>query len=251
MSEDKQLDRGRILIADDEDTFLNSTADLLRREGYACDTATNADAADELLRANKYDLLISDIKMPGNPNLELIHSIPQVAVGMPVILVTGYPSVDSAIRSLQLPVAAYLVKPIDFDELLNHVRSAVGRYRLYQVILRVQERLGHWQEDMQRTEAVVRQSQVGVSPVPVDMFMDLTLANIVASLTDLRNLIESLQHHEGSKEACHLLGCPRPAAFVKTMHEVIEVLKGTKNSFKSKELGELRQRLESLVQELE
>ncbi len=251
MTADETGTKGRILVADDEETFLNATADLLRREGYLCDTATNASTAAELLEKNVYDLLIADIKMPGNPNLELIQKMPMIAEGMPVILMTGYPSVDSAIRSLNLPVSAYLVKPLDFEELLEHVQRAIGRHHLFLTMRRVQDRLKHWQTDLQNTEHVMLQEAGQTSAVPLDLFLDLTLANIVASLGDLRSLIEGLHKEEGSAGVCHLLGCPRPASFLKTLHEVIEVLKKTKSAFKSKELGELRQKLESLAQKME
>ena len=61
---------GRILFADDEETFLQASCDLLRREGYACDGVPDASAAMQKLAAKKYDLLIADIKMPGNAELE-------------------------------------------------------------------------------------------------------------------------------------------------------------------------------------
>ena len=124
-------DQGRILIADDEETFLNSMADLLRQAGYQCDCAPNAIVAAELLRNANYDLLIADIKMEGNFELELIRDLPQLAEGMSVILVTGYPSLKSAIQSLQLPVVAYLIKPFEFNELLVQIQISVKNYRFF------------------------------------------------------------------------------------------------------------------------
>ena len=115
----------RILIADDEESFLYSTADILRREGYDCSCASDARAATEMLRKESYDLLIADIKMQGNADLEFIKALPQIADGMPVILVTGYPSLNSAIESIQLPVVAYLVKPFELNELLVRVKDVI------------------------------------------------------------------------------------------------------------------------------
>ena len=120
---------GRILIVDDDETFLFSTADLLRREGYTCDCAPDAAAAAERLRAEDYDLLIADIKMPDNKELVFIRDVPRIAEGMPIILVTGYPSLYSAIQSIQLPVVAYMIKPIDFDELLERVQRSIEIFR--------------------------------------------------------------------------------------------------------------------------
>ena len=115
----------RILIADDEESFLYSTADILRREGYDCSCAADALAATEMLKEDSYDLLIADIKMQGNSDLEFIKALPQIAEGMPVILVTGYPSLNSAIESIQLPVVAYLVKPFELNELLVRVEDVI------------------------------------------------------------------------------------------------------------------------------
>ena len=84
-------DQGRILIADDEKVFLESTADLLRRAGYECSCVPDAPSAIEELRKEEYDLLIADIKMPGNPDLELVRELPNIAEGMPVILVVPSP----------------------------------------------------------------------------------------------------------------------------------------------------------------
>ena len=118
--------RGRILIADDEETFLQSTADLLRGEGYECTCASDAKTTVEKLRKKKYDLLIADIKMQGNSDLQLIKNLPEIVGRMPVILVTGYPSLSSAVQSITLPVVGYLIKPFEFTELLSVAQSAIA-----------------------------------------------------------------------------------------------------------------------------
>lgn len=82
-----------------------------------------------LLATRRYELLIADLQMPGNTQFELVEQLEQIAPEVPVILVTGYPTLASAIRAVELPVVAYLVKPFDFDELLKHVRKAIQRRR--------------------------------------------------------------------------------------------------------------------------
>ncbi len=143
---------GRILIADDEETFLHSTADLLRRQGHECDTAQDGPAAIKMLVAKEYDLLIADIRMPGNPELELILDLPKIAAGLPVILVTGYPSIRSAIQSVQLQVAAYLVKPFEFDELLAQVQVLISHIHTYRTIRSARQRLLDLCHDLQSIE---------------------------------------------------------------------------------------------------
>lgn len=117
----------KILIADDDETFLLATTDLLRREGYECYYAPDAKTVIETLKSVKFDLLISDINMPGNNELELIKELPEIAEGLPVILITGSLYSDAQIQSLKPSVTACLSKPLDFEELLMHVRSSIGR----------------------------------------------------------------------------------------------------------------------------
>jgi len=99
-------DPARILVADDEETFRVTTVDLFLEEGFGCSGASDSFRAVQMLRAGRFDLLIADINMPGNANLELVQQMHELDSTVPVILVTGYPSVCSAVASIRLPVPA-------------------------------------------------------------------------------------------------------------------------------------------------
>jgi DNA-binding NarL/FixJ family response regulator len=176
---------GHILIADDEELFLHSTAALLRREGYACTCAPDAATVAALLREAPYDLLIADIKMPGNRNLELIRELPRIAEGLSVILVTGHPSLQSAIQSIQLPVVAYLVKPLDFEDLQAEVQSAIERARTYRAVRGMQQRVQGWYQDLEGLSQWMRTRPEGAA-TDVDAFVALTLGNLGSCLAELR-----------------------------------------------------------------
>jgi DNA-binding NarL/FixJ family response regulator len=117
----------RILLADDEETFRTSVAVLLRREGFVCDTAGSGGEVAELLSHNTYDLLVTDLRMPGNAQLEVLQACE--SGNMPVIIVTAYPSVPTAVEAVRRAVVDYLVKPFDFEELLRAVRRALDTRR--------------------------------------------------------------------------------------------------------------------------
>ena len=119
---------GRILIADDDQRFQNVTAGMLRRSGYVCDSAFDADQARELLTRNTYDLILSDIKMPGNVNMEFIKELPTIVGSVPIIIVTGYPSLQSAMQAIGLSVKGYITKPFDYHILLSQVRAWIEQY---------------------------------------------------------------------------------------------------------------------------
>jgi DNA-binding NtrC family response regulator len=128
-------DSARILIADDEEMFLNSTASLLRKKGYKCDCATSAKLATKMLSQKEYDLLISDIYMPGNSGFELIRYLTKYYEGLPVFLVTGYPSMRAAAYALELPpVVGYFTKPIDFNKLFEKMKETIQNYRIYRTV---------------------------------------------------------------------------------------------------------------------
>ncbi len=112
----------RILIADDDETFLLSTADLLKREGYKCDCVEDVSSAIEKLNEVSYDLIISDIRIPGNTEFEFLDYLSESELKIPIILVTGYPSAYQT-GARKLSVMACLPKPFQLEELLDFVRK--------------------------------------------------------------------------------------------------------------------------------
>jgi two-component system response regulator HydG len=119
----------RILIADDEPLFLRTTAALLRKEGFHCTTAANGSAALEALSQEQFDLVLSDLNMPGNMKLELLRTGRTKWPEIPLIVVTGAPSLPTAIESVRLGITDYLLKPVKFEDLISSVRRALAHGR--------------------------------------------------------------------------------------------------------------------------
>jgi CheY-like chemotaxis protein len=235
---------GQILLADDDETFTHAAAELLKRDGYRCETVASGAAALARTRERQFDLLITDLEMPGNADLQLVRDIAGEGGGLPVIILTGYPSVRSAVACIELPVAAYLTKPIDFPLLSQRVRGAVSRFRSYQVMQRTESRLKSYREEFSSTAAAL--PAAGGSPV--DVFLALTLRNVMGSLTDLEQLGKALSAQPVQAHPCQLLNCPRGAQLHDAVVETIRVLEETKSAFKSKTLADLRHQLELLLE---
>ncbi len=121
------MTQSRILIADDEPLYLRTTGELLRKAGYECVCVSDANQAIESLRQAAFDLVLSDLNMPGNLKLELLHQHYLLQPGTPLIVITGVPSLPTAIESIRLGIADYLLKPVKFEDLLTSVRRALGR----------------------------------------------------------------------------------------------------------------------------
>ncbi|HYG21263.1 MAG TPA: response regulator [Verrucomicrobiae bacterium] len=230
----------RILFADDDSAFRESYAELLRRHGYHCRCTADSAAALEVLRNEPVDLLLADIHMPGNADLALVREAAVVCEGVPTILMTGRPSVESAALSVRLPVIGYLVKPPDLRELLSLIAEAVPRYRRLRSMAAARDHLGKWTEDLAALEARLRRSDSATEQVTHDYFR-VTLGNLMLQLADLTRLLEICRTREAVTPAFQELD------FANAVRHTIDVLERTRRQFRSKELGDLRRRLESLV----
>jgi DNA-binding response OmpR family regulator len=238
--------QGQLLIADDEEVFLLSTAELLRQEGFAVDCARDAREAARLLREFRYDVLVSDIRMPGNPDLALIQGIPEPNAGIPVILVTGYPSAPTAIQAINLSVLAYLVKPLDFEDLLARVREGVQLRKVQQAVVSSSKRIQDWSAEL--GELAESFGRTGLSGhVSVQQVLAMTLGRMGETLLDLKHLVDLTTPGKGT-DLCPIQNCPRLDMYERVIREGIETLERTKGSFKSRELGDLRQKLEQSIE---
>ncbi len=236
------MSRGRILIADDEPTFLHSTAELLRGEGYTVETVEDAPQAVSAIAKASYDLLITDLEMPGNADLDLVQQVSHLSGGLPIIIITGFPSVRSAVACIELPVTAYLVKPVDFTLLLARVSAAVARFRSYQTMQDTEARLREYRRKLDVLPAAADEARSGV-----DLFLAMTLRNVMGSLSDLEHLGQALAGKgDAQSHPCQLINCPRGAQLQQAIDDTIAVLEDTRSTFKSKALGDLRHRLELL-----
>lgn len=161
-----------------------------------------------------------------------------------MILVAEDPSPGSIIAAVRLQVEACLIKPVDSTELLECVRNAIERFRAYHFLDASLQRLAGWRKGLTDVREHMPRTAAGV---PVRAFLDLTLQNIVEALLDIRNLAISAASRGGEQDACHLLGCPRVEALSGAVQEAITVLGRTKGAFKSKQLGDLRHKLEEVM----
>ena len=122
--------QGSILVVDDEFSVRDSLESWFRRDGFRTGTAASAEEALTLLRDGTWDVVLADIRMPGMDGLELQRRIHAIDPELPVILITAYASVESAVKALKNGAFDYVTKPIDPDELSHLVQRAFERRRL-------------------------------------------------------------------------------------------------------------------------
>ncbi|HCS51507.1 sigma-54 dependent transcriptional regulator [uncultured Rubinisphaera sp.] len=117
----------KILIADDEPLYLRTTGQLLRNAGYECVCVSDANSALEKLRSESFDLILSDLNMPGNLKLELLQQGRSRWPHIPLIVITGVPSLPTAIESVRLGITDYLLKPVKYEDLITSVSRVLAQ----------------------------------------------------------------------------------------------------------------------------
>ena len=120
----------KILIADDEKGIRDSLQMILTEEGYNTTAVANGLEALQLIEQNEYQLVISDIKMPTVDGMELLEKCSKIAPDTYFIIMTAYASVETAVAALRNGAYDYLLKPVEFDDLLIRVKRLIDFKKL-------------------------------------------------------------------------------------------------------------------------
>ena len=120
------MEKGKVLVIDDEQIVLDSVATLLRDEGFDVDISLRGREGLDWAIERKYDVILSDIRMPDIGGMRVLRDIKRIHPSLPVIMITGYASVDSAIQAMKLGAAEYIEKPFEPEQLIDSVNRALG-----------------------------------------------------------------------------------------------------------------------------
>lgn len=123
-------DEVRVLLVDDDPAVLRAYGASLARHGVRVDTASNGKEAAERVKAGAYDAIVSDVSMPEMTGIEFLKAVRAHDLDVPVILMTGQPEVESAIRAVEYGAFRYLVKPVAGQELWDTTLRAARLHKL-------------------------------------------------------------------------------------------------------------------------
>ena len=112
----------KILIVDDEKIIRESLSYILKKEGYDVEEAENGLVAYEMLLKNSFDLVVTDLEMPSMKGIELLEKIKQVNIQTSVIIITAFGSLNTAISALRNGASDYILKPVEFDEIILKIK---------------------------------------------------------------------------------------------------------------------------------
>jgi len=147
----------QVLAVDDSHSICILISRWLQKEGYLCDIANNVDEALDKLTSNQYQLVISDIMMPGRTGIDLLEILKDSYPHIAVIMATAVDNRETAIKTLQLGAYGYVMKPFDKNEFLISVVNALERRRLTLASREYEKRLE--EEVRERTDDIRRREE--------------------------------------------------------------------------------------------
>jgi len=140
----------RVLVVDDEMSILVGVQLFLREADYETDVAGDTQVAQELLAQGTYDVVVSDIVMPGVSGVALLRQIRATAPDVQVIMMTGEPTAETAVEAVRAGAADYLIKPVSKNAILRSVATAAQTKRLKDERRRLQEENRIYQQNLEQ-----------------------------------------------------------------------------------------------------
>ncbi len=134
--------KAHLLLVDDNPNTLASLSRAFRMEGHEVTVCDNANRAVELLRTETFDLILSDVVMPGKSGIEMLEELKKAGVKTPIVLVSGQANIEMAVRATKLGALDFLEKPSSTDKLLITIENALRLSRLQAENRELKSRLG-------------------------------------------------------------------------------------------------------------
>lgn len=131
----------RILVVDDEQVIRDILSEFLSMEGYVVRSVESGERALTELRLRPYDMVISDLKMPGISGIELLERISEESINVLTVIMTGFGTVETAIAAMKKGAYDYILKPFKVEEVMHVVRRGLERQRLQAENIRLRESL--------------------------------------------------------------------------------------------------------------
>ncbi len=181
--EQTTLENSAILIIDDEESLRLTFQLFLQRQGYSpVHTAASFEEALTVIADNHFDLIISDIVLEGNSGIDLLRRIREMGVLCPVVMVTGYPNVETASEAVRLGAFDYISKPVDKETLLKTARLALRQYRLEREKSRTEQENKQYQNLLETIFRSVSDAIITVDPNLTIVTMNQAAASLLREL---------------------------------------------------------------------
>ena len=241
-----------IFLIEDDESMRVTMEEFLVRAGYAVETASSeAHAFSKLSHTDFCDripVVITDLSLP-DVGPDFLSRLREQLPNSGLIVLTGYPSVQSAITSMNIRCLGYLTKPFNEIDLLEMVAVGIDSWlSMRKVRMQLQSFITRQTEILANSQEVLRKLHQNPT-VSAQSFVSICAASAESAITGLVQMVTQLSSDapERGKDVCSLFECPRLTAFERLTQDSINVLERTKQSFHSKELAVLRQSLTAFL----
>src|SRR5215470_16811480 len=171
------MPHAHLLVVDDEPSILTTLQKALTLEGYSVDVAGGMKVADEKLKKRSYDLCLFDVQLPDGDGLTLLAQLRAAKSEVPVIMMSGHATIDTAVKATRLGALNFLEKPINTDALLIAVETALR---------------------LQRAEAEARELRAAAG----------TTGELVGGSAPIKKLVEQIARPAKSSSRARFISCP-------------------------------------------
>ena len=182
-----------VLVVDDEEAIRRTVSDILSDEGYRPLAASEGSAALRLLEREGVDLVLLDVAMPGRDGLEVLAELRQRNPGLPVIMMSGHGTVETAVRATKLGAHDFLEKPLTYDKLVLVVQNTLASARLERENAQLREEISHRNELIGESQVMFELKQQLSQAAPTEGWVLITGENGTGKEVVARRL------HLGSK----------------------------------------------------
>lgn len=231
----------QILLIDDDAFFAGMLAEQLAADGHVTRVVGDVAAGCAALAGASFDVVIADLHLPDTDGC-VSDALLVAAAETPVILVTGSPTIDSALQSLQRRVFAYCTKPFEMAAFRATVARAIAQADLCRRVAEARRRNRSVDEQLEALRQLAGGDGQDVNQSMAD-YLRLLLGSSIESMAEALDLVQSLEGGQFGRPVRQLSRHPEAEMFRKAVEHTVELLDKTRHAFKSKELGELRRQL--------
>jgi DNA-binding NtrC family response regulator len=183
----------RILVVDDDAGICDLLETVLKRDGYEVRTLSDPTLVDTEVRAGKFHLVLLDLMMPRQDGIETLRKLRKIDRDLAVVIITGYPSLDTAVQSMKLDALDYLRKPFTVDEL----RDVVGRVLKKKGLSRTPEEqlhrvIGETIRNLRKERALTLKQMAKRTGLSVSLLSQIERAESSASISSLYKIAVAL-----------------------------------------------------------
>src|SRR6056297_298649 len=167
----------KILAIDDEKSILESLKEILEYEDNEVDLADNGKDGIELFKKNRYDAVFLDIKMPEMDGIEVLEELMNIAEDIPVIMISGHGSIDTAVESIKNGAFDFIEKPLDLNRLLVTLRNAMDKKNLVKETKNLKKKVSGIYDIIGESEAIKHVKEMIEKVAPTDARVLITGEN--------------------------------------------------------------------------